>query len=116
MIRPPAGFCLRVDLVRVVDGDTVIVRLPSSKYEWRIRLIDCWADELKTLKGRAAKAQCETLMKDKVLHVWIPELTHVVELLKNLTFDRIPGYIFIDEDTTLNEEMVRTGYANLHRK
>lgn len=119
MQRPPAGLCLPVVLVRVRDGDTVEVRLQNSTYVWAIRLIDCWAEELNTPEGKAAKRFAEEVCREAdatgTLYLWVPAPRDVRNLLKNLTFDRIPGHLFVSSDRTLNEMLVLAGHATLNK-
>lgn len=112
MKRPIAGLCLPVRIVKVRDADTFVVRLPTSSYTWAIRLLDCWAPEKKTPEGKVAKAFVEDLVGELgIVHLWIPAPEHVENLLKNLTFDRLLGHLFIDERRTLSELIVQAGHA-----
>src|SRR5690606_8515746 len=111
MKLPDYGICLPVKVVRVIDGDTVEVKLPRSTYQWKLRLIDCWAPELNTAAGKQAKAAAQEFVKGATCSVYIPAPRHFPNLLKNLTFDRIPAHLFIAPDLTLNAAMVLAGYA-----
>lgn len=112
MSAPTPGISLPVQLVRVSDGDTVVVRLGNSAYEWRVRLIGVWAAELNTIKGIEARAWLQNKMwaseHELLLHVPLPR--NPVNLLANLSFDRIPGYIWAGEEN-LNEAIVAAGHA-----
>lgn len=119
MTRPPAGLCLPCEFVKARDGDTIEVSLRGSERVWAIRLIDCWCAETRTrdaeekAKGLAAKAFAESLISQAAgLHVFIPAPADIHNLLKNITFDRIPGYIYLDGGQTLNELMVFCGHAS----
>jgi endonuclease YncB( thermonuclease family) len=112
MRRPPPGLCLPVVVDSVRDADTVVVRLPRSPYKWAIRLIDVWAPELSTPQGKKAKAFVEDVLADiDQLYLWLPAPRDVESILKNLTFDRLPGHLFVSSDRTLNEMVVQAGYA-----
>lgn len=118
MRRPEPGLCIPVMYRYCRDGDTVVVSLSGSFREWAIRLIDCWCPELHSRdeqqKQRAIKAKEyaeDVLDKADSLYLWIPAPKHVDNLLKNLTFDRIPGYLFVSSMVTLNEMMVMAGHA-----
>lgn len=116
MRRPPPGLCIPVVVHQVRDADTIVVRLPRSPYRWPIRLIECWAPELKTEAGKKAKAFVEDVVADvDQLYLWIPAPGEVENLLKNLTFDRLLGHLFIDSETTLSEMIVRAGHATQHK-
>lgn len=111
---PPFGLHLPVDASRtkVIDGDTVVVSLTDSPREWKLRLIDTWCAELPTEEGKRAKKGAEEFVAAATEQsVFIPAPKHVKNLLSNLTFDRIPAYLFIAPDLTLNAAMVIAGYA-----
>lgn len=112
--RPAPGICLHVDVVSIRDGDTLVVSLKGGGREWAIRLIDCWAPELSGPLGRvsfrAAQELIDSADPDEIM-VHIPEPKHTDNLLRNLTFDRIPGTLWLDENRSLNAEMVRLGFA-----
>ena len=112
MRRPPHGICLPVEYRRCRDGDTIVVSLIGSSRVWNIRLIDCWCQELHEPGGREAKQYAEkllTLCSD--LSVFIPALHDTHNLLANITFDRIPGHLFVTHNRTLSEMMVAGGHA-----
>lgn len=109
---PPFGFCSPVHYHRCRDGDTVEVCLPQSDRVWAIRLIDCWCREMHEPGGIEAKQYAEKVLEQvDHLSVFIPAPRDVHNLLANLTFDRIPGYLFVSCDRTLNEMMVAAGHA-----
>ena len=117
MLRPPSGLSLPCRYRECRDGDTVVISLPGSDRQWAIRLIDCWAPEMSEPGGAESKAFAEHVLDNtENLHVWIPAPKHVTNLLKNLTFDRIPGHLFISSETTLSEMMVRAGKARATKK
>jgi endonuclease YncB( thermonuclease family) len=96
----------------VIDGDTVIVGAPGSKYEWRIRLIDTWRPEPREPGGKEAKQYAKKVLGNcQHPAVFIPTPEDCHNLLSQITFDRIPGYIFVSETRTLNEMLVDGGHA-----
>ncbi len=112
--RPAPGLIFHVRIVDIRDADTPVVSLPGSSREWAIRLIDCWAPEGHTREGKEATAAAKDLIdfadpKEIVVH--IPEPKHVHNLLRNLTFDRIPGWIWLSTDVCLNRALVEAGHA-----
>jgi endonuclease YncB( thermonuclease family) len=112
MHLPPYGLCLPCKLHHVRDGDTIVVTLPGGTREWAIRLIGCWAAELSDPLGQRAKAHAEMLLTNgDPLAVWIPAPENVANLLANLTFDRIPGHIFLGTENTLAERLIQAGLA-----
>jgi|GEM_PF-5076107 len=114
--RPPPGLCLPCRYRRCRDGDTVEISLPESKRRWAIRLKDCWAPEMNEPGGPAAKRRAEELLEEaEQLHVFIPAPGNWENLLANLTFDRIPGYIWLSDLETLNGRLIREGHATAER-
>lgn len=113
MERPPFGLCLPCTFVRCRDGDTVEVSLPGSDHVWAIRLIRCWCKEMHEPGGREAKQFAEKILMQagNTLSVFIPAPRDVHNLLRNLTFDRVPGYLYVNAEQTLNEMMVLGGHA-----
>ena len=118
MRRPSYGLCLPCRLVRVIDADTVVISLPGSEREWHIRLLHTWAPEKNTKRGLAGKYMAEQLLEEHAadLAVFIPSPTRPTKILQDiLTFGRLLGYIFLDDKTTLNEELVKAGLAELEK-
>lgn len=114
--RPPAGLCLPCIFVRLRDGDTVEVRLPGSERVWAIRLINCWCPETRgpeKERGLRSKRHAEHLLRtcEGLLYVYIPAPADGINLLSNLTFDRIPGWLYVTPTDTLNELLVAAGLA-----
>lgn len=121
MNRPPYGISLPCVVNRVLDGDTIEVRLQSeSPYVWRVRLIDCWCPETRTknakekAKGMAAKLYAATILEqhEGQLSLYVPVEGHIENIVAALvTFDRLLGHIFIDPNTTLSDVMCASGHA-----
>jgi hypothetical protein len=126
---PPRGLSLPVEFVRARDGDTVEVRLHGSGMIRAIRLIGCWAPELKRGPdwsrkiGYAAKEFAfETLahadVGDLVLFVPLPNLPDGavgLNLLSFVTFDRIPAFLYVGPHQTLNRMLVEKGLASTEK-
>jgi len=112
MPRPPAGLCVPCTVKHVRDGDTVEVVVLGGAHTWAIRLIDCWVDDKNKPLNEAARKYLTQWMSGNTepvyLHIPLPRVTD--NLLKNLTFDRIPGYVYVGEKT-INETMVIKGFA-----
>lgn len=112
---PPAvGVCLPVRVVRVIDGDTVVVRVPGIACEWHLRLIDVWAAERNTDQGQVAKAWLEHYLaandaRGVLVHIPLPATP--LNPLRNLTFDRVPSYLWTG-DRCVNSEIVAAGLAS----
>lgn len=122
---PPMGITVPVELVDVRDGDTIEVRLRGSNYVWAIRLMDCWAPELhrgpheeRGLARKSAAIAREILESadagDLRLFVPWPEKFNgeTINPLSIATFDRVPGFIYVGPNQTLNRMMVAKGLAS----
>lgn len=104
------------EVTRVVDGDTLVVRLPSTSPRGRVR----------ELRVRLLGIDCpETVQPDHAVEPWGPEAaeftkTFVAGQAVQLRFDkrrldkydRYLAYVFVD-DRMLNEELVRAGLATV---
>lgn len=105
----------------VHDGDTVTVSLTK---EFKVRLLDCWAAELKDedvqerIKAEKAKNFLASMLKvDDEVSIEIPIYD---SLEKSLTFGRVLAYIWKDLDgdghkENISEEMVEHNHATKHK-
>ena len=118
---PPPGFIVDGTVVRVIDGDTVVVR---SQIEYQIRLLDCWAPESRTKdlaekqRGLAAKARMQELADCQQCRVFMPAARTVADMI---TMGRILGRVWILQDgsptdTDLSSIMVSEGHATLTKE
>jgi endonuclease YncB( thermonuclease family) len=121
MKRPPEGLTLRVELVKVQDADTIYVKRRGSRFVYHIRLDECWAPENKTEAGDRATAFARSVVaKAKKLYLTIGlgklngDLVNVVGKLT--TMGRVLGHIWIDDNTTLSEVMVKNGHATVKKQ
>jgi micrococcal nuclease len=96
-------------VVKVFDGDTILVRIQGREERVRLREID--APELTQEKrigqepwGRQAKEFAQALLKGKAVRLEIEESQ------KRDKFQRLLAYVFIDR-TFANRELVRSGKA-----
>ena len=123
---PPIGLCLNVQLVKLRDADTPVVRVRNSPYEWAVRLLECYVPE----KNRGTPEQREIARKagvyaesiltgaDDDLRLYVPPYgdgpseSHGINLLKLFTFDRVLGYVYVGPSQTLNRMLVDAGYAS----
>jgi len=97
---------------RVVDGDTFWVLSPTSK-KIKVRLIGVDAPESKKVfkkaqgvYGKEAKEYVQTMLKGKR-----------VKLIKDIDsldqYGRTLSYVYLEDGTFVNAELIRNGYANL---
>lgn len=118
MTLPPYGICFPVRIRRVVDGDTVEVSFPDSERAYRIRLIDCWAPELREQAGQEAKLFAQRVVDEAEgeVSLFIPPPAKSAHPLDIFTMGRILGHIFVGTEDTLSEIMVRTGHATREKQ
>ena len=109
---PPApGLTLDGSVVRVVDGDTIVV---ESRVQYHVRLIDCWCPESRTsdaaekVRGLASKARMVELTSGQRIRVSIP-LTG--DLTDATTMSRVLGRAWLEDGRELSEVMVAEGLA-----
>ena len=118
---PPPGFIVDGTVVRVIDGDTVVVR---SQIEYQIRLLDCWAPESRTKdlaekqRGLAAKARMQELADCQQCRVFMPSTGTFADMI---TMGRILGRVWIlhdgsPTDTDLSSIMVSEGHATITKE
>lgn len=113
--KPQTGFTARCKVVRIIDGDTIVVKW---EFEEHIRLLSCWAPESRTtdpeekVRGLAAKQHLIDLAKPGTEGiVFIPA---GYDLSKTQTLNRLLGYVWIDgNEKSLNEIQVESGHAKL---
>lgn len=107
---PPPALTLPCTVTRVIDGDTVEVEV---KLRVRVRLIDCWAPELRENGGQAAKAHLEqTLAGSRSQTLSVPLNTE--NLGAAMSFERVVGHLWAG-DTLVSDEQVRSGHARPRR-
>jgi endonuclease YncB( thermonuclease family) len=92
---PPKGMTIDGTVVRVIDGDTIVV---ESRVEYHVRLLDCWAPESRTRdleekrRGLAAKARMQQLAVDKPVRVFLPAADDLTDMM---TMGRLLGRVWI---------------------
>jgi endonuclease YncB( thermonuclease family) len=115
MPTPPLGFTTRCRIVEVIDGDTLEVEVTKRV---RVRLLDCWAPESRTLdlaekkKGLIAKGHLRQIAEGQpgVLYIAGHE---TCELGDSLTLGRVLGQIWVDgpDKRSLAEIQVANKFA-----
>lgn len=118
MQKPPYGITSPAIVIRVVDGDSVVVQVRG--FEVSLRLENVWAPEVRGKNkrfGNIAKAWME-----KRLPVGSPVVVHIAtgegnKITAKLTFGRVVGWIWRrDEDISLNEQIVQAGLATKEKQ
>lgn len=101
------------EVVEVYDGDTVTVRLTINV---RVRLLDCWAPEVKTKDGTEkaygihARETLKELVDGEKCLLTVP-LENVDRLDDVFTFGRVLGDLRLLNGLDAADEMVRMGAA-----
>jgi len=94
-------------IIKVNDGDTVVMRMEGKTY--RTRLIGIDAPEMgQEPWGRKAKKHLRELVKGSGGIVRVE-----MDITKYDKYDRLLAYLWLDDKTLINELMLRDGYAVL---
>ncbi len=97
---PPSSF-IEFNVVRIIDGDTIEVRLGNELYT--VRYIGIDAPELDEPFGIEAMEKNRELVEGKMIRL-------EKDISETDQYGRLLGYIYTD-DTFVNAELVRLGYA-----
>ena len=99
------------DVKRVVDGDTFYVKDGSSKGQ-SVRLIGINTPETKHPRkpvefyGKEASAYLTSLLEGKSVRLEF-------DVDKYDRYNRLLAYVYLEDNTFVNDELVRNGYANV---
>lgn len=110
MKEPPYGLCYPCSIERVIDGDTIVVRVFG--YELNVRLLDCWAPESRGKEkdaGLASKAALSDRISAANRYSFFLPASHG-SLAEVITLGRVLGRVFLDGEDA-SEFMVANGYA-----
>lgn len=96
-----------IEVRRVIDGDTIEVKI-GDKNEM-VRLIGIDAPEMtdssmKGLKATEAKEKLEEILKNKKVMLESDESQDNRDI-----YDRLLRYIYLEDGTLVNKEMIKTG-------
>lgn len=116
VVCPDPGLTLDGRVVRVIDGDTIVV---ESKIEYHVRLVDCWAPESRTTnaqektRGLKSKTRMTELTDGQTVRVSIPAARDLTEMT---TMGRVLGRAWVlngdrPAKTDLSSIMVSEGLA-----
>ena len=109
--RPPHGICLPVTYIRARDGDTVEVSVSGGAIVWAIRLNRINCPEKREVGGFEATDFTQKLcVEADELSVFIA-CPRRLNVLRELSFDRIPGDIYVDDKGWLTDLLVSAGHA-----
>ena len=97
---------LSVNVIRVIDGDSIHVKGPNDQYII-IRLFGIDAPELGQHYGKAAKKKLKQLVDDQLV---------TAQLLETDIYGRTLALLYNRDGININLEMIKTGYAWVYRK
>jgi len=101
----------RVRVISVHDGDTCTVAVTTIA---KVRLLDCWAPELKEEGGDESRMALEELVLDKDVLLEVPTTNQVG---KSMSFGRVLGHLWLEDNTnSVSELLVERGFATKNRK
>lgn len=116
---------VKAEIVRVVDGDTVVVRFESQKTE-HVRLIGIDTPESKPNKRATLQAERSHRDQSTILSLGKQAFHHTESLAPigtqvELEYDvqardkyrRLLAYVYLPSGKMLNEEIISAGYAQL---
>jgi len=106
------GDANRVQVTRVVDGDTFVAR-DADGNEIRVRLIGIDAPESRRTRNTEVEFFA---MESKAFLVSLIDGQQVIlqyDVEKYDRFDRILAYVYLDDGTFVNAELVGGGYAQV---
>lgn len=106
--RPIPGWATTCELDRVIDGDTIDVRVSRVI---RVRLLDCWAPETRDPGGPESTENLKCLLVGGQLTLMIPVDSGDVQDI--WSFGRALGWVWstADADRSVNELQVIQGHA-----
>lgn len=112
-IPPPSGWTTAARITEVYDGDTITVEVTRR---FRVRLLDCWAPEIRTrdaeekARGLEAASHLTALAegRDAILHVPLEG----IDAADAWSFGRVLGHVWVvGDDVSLSVRMVEAGHA-----
>lgn len=115
---PQPGVAVQCTISEVYDGDTITVTWTNSA---RVRLLDCWAPEIRTLdakekaRGQKSRDHLVKLAEGKPALLWIPtgEASRLDDLI---TLGRVLGHVWVDGDPeSLSAHQVQAGHATTEK-
>ena len=120
--QPEQNLTTKAVVKEVYDGDTVVVTIQK---DFRVRMLDCWAPEIKTRnpeekkRGEKSRDILKSLVNidDKVI-VEIPMTDRIQD---SFTFGRVLAYLWKDIDgdgklDDVSDVMIQKGFATKTKK
>jgi len=119
-----AGSSLRTTVLHVVDGDTIRVQLPGGPTAVRLIGIDAPEEHESDRLDRAARSNHRSKGTIQALGRLASEFTRRQLLGRSVSLEldvedrdrygRLLAYVWLDERTLFNAEIVRAGYATAY--
>ena len=112
-MKPEPNITLPCEVISVHDGDTLSVDVIVRA---NVRLLDCWAKELREEGGPFARNALAELALGRKGVIQIP-LLNADNLADLLTFGRVLAKVWVDgSDKDLSSQMVERGLAMVEKK
>ena len=120
--QPEQNLTTKAVVKEVYDGDTVVVTIQK---DFRVRMLDCWAPEIKTRnpeekkRGEESRNFLKSLVNiDDEVIVEIPMTDRIQD---SLTFGRVLAYLWKDIDgdgklDDVSDVMIQKGFATKTKK
>tara|TARA_Y100001973_G_C4984674_1_gene225923 strand:+ start:62 stop:535 length:474 start_codon:yes stop_codon:yes gene_type:complete len=120
--QPEQNLTTKAVIKEVYDGDTVVVTIQK---DFRVRMLDCWAPEIKTRnteekkRGQKSKEFLKSLLHvDDTVIVKIPMTDRIQD---SFTFGRVLAYLWKDVDgdgklDDVSDVMIQKGFATKTKK
>jgi len=111
---------LTADVVKVVDGDTVHVKIKSTGIKEKVRIIGLDTPELHHPRkpvqyfAREAKIQAEKLLKGKTITLKLDQ-TNAAKGHRD-RYGRLLAHVILPDGTYFAERMIRDGFAHAYVK
>jgi len=113
VVRPSPGLTAKCRVLEVYDGDTLTVEL---RIPVRVRLLDCWAPELREPGGLESRDHLDDFAALKSGTLWIPwdDARRAGDVW---SFDRVLGHVWIDgEVRSASQVQIEAGHATLEKQ
>lgn len=114
--QPAKGLCVDCTVLRAIDGDTIEVEVKTTL---RVRLLDCWCPESRTLDpiekamGAKAKDAMQVAVAGNPKATLFVPASDAKSLLDVTTMGRVLGKVWVEDfEEDLSAMMVRGGYAS----
>ncbi len=118
--QPDSPNDLVATVTKVVDGDTVHVRIKSTGIKEKVRIIGLDTPELHHPRkpvqyfAKEAKVQAEKLLKDKTITLRLDQVN--VAKGHRDRYGRLLAHVILSDGTSFAERMIRDGFGHAYVK